>query len=44
MVFIPPGTFRMGSPVNEVDQYDWEGPQTAGSCSIYKGLLRARTA
>jgi formylglycine-generating enzyme required for sulfatase activity len=30
MVFIPPGTFRMGSPTNEVDrQGDWEGPQTA---------------
>ena len=22
MVFIPPGTFRMGSPTNEVDRYD----------------------
>jgi formylglycine-generating enzyme required for sulfatase activity len=29
LVFIPPGTFRMGSPTNEVDRYDWEGPQTA---------------
>jgi formylglycine-generating enzyme required for sulfatase activity len=29
MVFIPPGTFRMGSPTNEVGRYDWEGPQTA---------------
>jgi formylglycine-generating enzyme required for sulfatase activity len=28
MVFIPPGTFRMGSPTNEVDHFDWEGPQT----------------
>lgn len=29
MVFIPPGTFRMGSPTNEADRYlDWEGPQT----------------
>jgi len=27
MVFIPSGTFRMGSPINEVDR--WEGPQTA---------------
>ena len=27
MVFIPPGTFRMGSPTNEVDRYDNEGPQ-----------------
>ena len=29
MVFIPPGTFRMGSPTNEVDRRDSEGPQTA---------------
>ena len=29
MVFIPPGTFRMGSPTNEVDRGDHEGPQTA---------------
>ena len=30
MVFIPPGTFRMGSPTNEVDRYlDYEGPQVA---------------
>ena len=29
MVYIPPGTFRMGSPTNEVDQVGWEGPQTA---------------
>jgi eukaryotic-like serine/threonine-protein kinase len=28
MMFIPPGTFRMGSPEDEVDRYDWEGPQT----------------
>jgi formylglycine-generating enzyme required for sulfatase activity len=28
MVFIPPGTFRMGSPTNEQDRLDWEGPQT----------------
>jgi formylglycine-generating enzyme required for sulfatase activity len=28
MVFIPPGTFRMSSPSNEVDRYSWEGPQT----------------
>jgi formylglycine-generating enzyme required for sulfatase activity len=39
MVFIPPGTFRMGSPTNEVDRYpvigglDWEGPQTAVAIS-----------
>jgi formylglycine-generating enzyme required for sulfatase activity len=29
MAFIPPGTFRMGSPTNEVDRSDNEGPQTA---------------
>jgi formylglycine-generating enzyme required for sulfatase activity len=29
LVFIPPGTFRMGSPTNEVDRLDDEGPQTA---------------
>jgi len=29
LVFIPPGTFRMGSPTNEVDRLDQEGPQTA---------------
>jgi formylglycine-generating enzyme required for sulfatase activity len=29
MVFIPPGTFRMGSPTNEVDRWGGEGPQTA---------------
>jgi len=28
MVFIPPGTFRMGSPADEVDRQDTEGPQT----------------
>ena len=28
MVFIPPGTFRMGTPTNEVDRYYIEGPQT----------------
>jgi formylglycine-generating enzyme required for sulfatase activity len=33
MVFIPPGTFRMGSPTNEMDRYDWEGPQTAVTIS-----------
>ena len=29
MVFIPPGTFRIGSPTNEVDRGVDEGPQTA---------------
>jgi formylglycine-generating enzyme required for sulfatase activity len=33
MVFIPPGTFRMGSPTNEVDRFDSEGPQTAVTIS-----------
>jgi formylglycine-generating enzyme required for sulfatase activity len=28
MVFVPPGTIRMGSPTNEVDRFDWEGPLT----------------
>ena len=33
MVFVPPGTFRMGSPETEVDRYDQEGPQTATTIS-----------
>jgi formylglycine-generating enzyme required for sulfatase activity len=33
MVFIPPGTFRMGSPTNEVGREDNEGPQTAVTIS-----------
>jgi formylglycine-generating enzyme required for sulfatase activity len=33
MVFIPPGTFRMGSPADEVDRFEWEGPQTAVTIS-----------
>jgi formylglycine-generating enzyme required for sulfatase activity len=33
LVFIPPGTFRMGSPTNEVDRVDDEGPQTAVTIS-----------
>jgi formylglycine-generating enzyme required for sulfatase activity len=33
LVLIPPGTFRMGSPTNEVDPFDWEGPQTAVTIS-----------
>jgi formylglycine-generating enzyme required for sulfatase activity len=28
LVFIPPGTFRMGSQEDEVDRTDYEGPQT----------------
>jgi formylglycine-generating enzyme required for sulfatase activity len=33
MVFIPLGTFRMGSPTNEVDRFREEGPQTAVTIS-----------
>jgi len=33
MVFIPPGTFRMGSPMNEVDRWENEGPETAVTIS-----------
>src|SRR6266487_2272730 len=33
LVFIPPGTFRMGSPTNEVDRGDDEGPQTVVTIS-----------
>lgn len=28
LAWIPPGTFTMGSPSNEVERLDWEGPQT----------------
>ena len=28
MVFIPPGTFRMGSPTNEAGRFASEGPQS----------------
>src|SRR4029077_13622577 len=33
LAFIPPGTFRMGSPTNEVDRDVSEGPQTAVTIS-----------
>ena len=33
LVFIPPGTFRMGSLTNEVDRFETEGPQTAVTIS-----------
>ena len=33
LVFIPPGTFRMGSPTNEAEHLYWEGPQTAVTIS-----------
>jgi formylglycine-generating enzyme required for sulfatase activity len=46
MVFISPGTFRMGSPEDELDRYDNEGPQTdvtisrgfwMGKCEVTQG-------
>lgn len=46
MVFIPPGTFRMGSPASELDRVETEGPQTAviisrgfwiGKCEVTQG-------
>jgi formylglycine-generating enzyme required for sulfatase activity len=40
MVFIPPGTFRMGSPTNEVDRWDGDGPQTA--VTISRGFWMGR--
>lgn len=33
LVFIPPGTFRMGGPTNEVDRWEDEGPQTTVTIS-----------
>jgi len=33
MVFIPPGTFTMGSPTNEADRWLGDGPQTAVTIS-----------
>ena len=33
MVFIPPGTFRMGSPTNEVDRHSYESVQMAVTIS-----------
>ncbi len=36
MVWIPPGTFTMGSPSNEQDRFSWEGPQTV--VTITKGF------
>ncbi len=40
MVIIPPGTFRMGSPTNEVDRSGYEGPQTA--VTISRGFWMGR--
>jgi formylglycine-generating enzyme required for sulfatase activity len=39
-VFIPPGTFRMGSPTNEVDRIENEGPQT--EVTLTKGFYMCR--
>jgi formylglycine-generating enzyme required for sulfatase activity len=40
LAFIPPGTFRMGSPSNEVDRLDNEGPQM--SVTISRGFWMGR--
>ncbi|PYM10853.1 MAG: hypothetical protein DME18_15495, partial [Verrucomicrobia bacterium] len=39
-VFIAPGSFRMGSPTNEVDRLDDEGPQTV--VTLTKGFYMAK--
>jgi formylglycine-generating enzyme required for sulfatase activity len=41
MVFIPPGSFRMGSPTDEVDRYSSESPQTA--VTISRGLSMGKS-
>jgi formylglycine-generating enzyme required for sulfatase activity len=50
MVFIPPGTFRMGSPSNEIDRFANEGPPTRvtisrgfwmGRCEVTQGEFLA---
>jgi formylglycine-generating enzyme required for sulfatase activity len=52
LVFIPPGTFRMGSPTNEVDRGVMEGPEMAvtisrgfwmGKCEVTQGEYLAAT-
>lgn len=40
LVFIPPGTFRMGSPSNELDRVNNEGPQI--SVTITRGFWMGR--
>ncbi|HXF10927.1 MAG TPA: SUMF1/EgtB/PvdO family nonheme iron enzyme, partial [Desulfuromonadaceae bacterium] len=40
MVFIPPGSFRMGSPTNEVGRLADEGPQTV--VSLTKGFYMGK--
>lgn len=42
MVFIPPGTFRIGSPTNEVDRVYDEGPQTDVIISRGSGGIQSR--
>jgi len=50
LVWIPPGTFTMGSPTNEVDRSEIEGPQTLviltrgfwlGKCEVTQGEYEA---
>lgn len=40
MVYIPPGTFMLGSPTNEVDREKNEGPQT--EVTLTKGFYMAK--
>jgi formylglycine-generating enzyme required for sulfatase activity len=40
LVFIPPGTFRMGSPTNELNRSSSEGPQTM--VTITKGFYMGK--
>jgi formylglycine-generating enzyme required for sulfatase activity len=40
LVFIPPGTFRMGSQTNDADRFDNEGPQTV--VTISRGFWMAK--
>jgi len=40
LVFIPPGSFRMGSPTNELDRFSDEGPQTA--VTLTKGFYMSK--
>jgi formylglycine-generating enzyme required for sulfatase activity len=39
-VYIPAGTFAMGSPGTEQDRFDWEGPQTV--VTLTKGFWMGR--
>jgi len=40
MVFVPPGTYRMGSPTNEVGRSEDEGPQTVAT--LTRGFFMAK--